>query len=407
MSGISECLFAGAIACGLLLQVPAAHARSEKVVYAFCSQQDCTDGYNPTSGLTEVNGLLYGMTFEGGTGACFGGPACGTVFVLDPKTGSETILHTFNGNNTDGYFPNGGVIAVKGLLYGTTTQGGVGSSGGTVFVLDPQTGTETLLHTFAAGDGSMPEGGLLNVKDTLYGTTAFGAGSGCSGSGCGTVYAINRKTGKEIVLHTFTGGADGGVSFAGLIEVNGTLYGTTTQGGSNAACFNGCGVVFAIDPRTGKETVVHTFAGGNDGSVPEARLLNVDGILYGTTSAGGANNSGTVFSLDLQTGSEAVLYSFCSQQYCHDGQGPGASLIDVDGILYGTTSAGGADDRGTVFAVDAASGAETVLYSFGSRFNGVDGTIPLSGLLAKGKWLYGTTLQGGTHADGVVFAVKR
>jgi uncharacterized repeat protein (TIGR03803 family) len=406
MSGISGSLFAGAIACGLLLQVPAAHAAGEKVMYTFCSQQDCTDGVNPISDLIDVNGTFYGVTLAGGTGDCGSGSTCGTVFAFDPRTRSKTVLHSFKDSETDGIFPTSGVIDVKGILYGTTMAGGGGSSGGgTVFALDPQTGAESLLHSFTGGsDGYTPWAGLVGVKDMLYGTTSAGGGNGCGGGGCGTVFAINRKTGKETVLHTFDGGAGGAVPMGALTEVNGTLYGTTSQGGSTQECFTGCGTVFAIDPKTGATTVVYTFAGGSDGSDPTARLLNVNGTLYGTTAAGGANNRGTVFSLDLQTGSEAVLYSFCNQQDCRDGSDPGlGTLIDLDGTLYGTTAGGG----GTVFAVDAVSGAETVLYSFGSKMNEVDGANPDGGVIAKGQWLYGTTLYGGIHADGVLFRIKR
>jgi uncharacterized repeat protein (TIGR03803 family) len=412
MNGISMSMFAGVIACGLLLQVPAAQAGREKVLYNFCSQQDCADGGNPSSGLIDVNGVLYGMTNQGGVGLCFGGtPACGVVFALDPKTGSETVLHTFNDPDTDGIFPSGGLVAVKGTLYGTTYSGGGANGGGAVFALDLRTGAETLLHTFFGGsDGYIPQAGLISVKGTLYGTTTSGGSDGCFGYGCGTVYAVNRKTGAETVLHAFISGADGAFPWAGLVAVNGMLYGTTTQGGGNVSCSNGCGTVFAIDPTTGAETIVHAFAGGNDGSDPAAGLINVKGTLYGTTVAGGTHGHGTVFSLDPKTGSESVLYSFCSQQNCTDGQGPDASLIEEKGTLYGTTPQGGANNFGTVFALDLGSNAERVLYSFGSQQNSTDGQIPRGGLLANGKWLYGTTYLGGSGtagSGGVVFAIKR
>jgi uncharacterized repeat protein (TIGR03803 family) len=412
MNGVTGSLLAGAVVCGLLLQVPAAQAGREKVLYNFCSQQDCTDGGNPSSGLTEVNGVLYGMTRSGGAGLCFGGtPACGTVFALDPQTGSETVLHSFTDPDTDGIFPSGGVIAVKGKLYGTTTDGGGSNGGGTVFTLDPQTGAESLLHSFFGGsDGYVPEGWLISVKGTLYGTTMSGGSDGCFGYGCGTVFAVNRKTGAETVLHAFISGADGAFPSAGLVAVNGTLYGTTTQGGGNVSCSNGCGTVFAINPKTGAETVVYAFTGGSDGSDPAAGLINVKGTLYGTTAAGGAHAAGTVFALDPQTGAHTVLYSFCSQQNCTDGQGPDAGLTNVNGTLYGTTPQGGANTFGTVFALDLGSNAEKVLYSFGSQPNSTDGQIPRGGVIANGKWLYGMTYLGGSGtagSGGVVFAVKR
>ena len=411
MKVISGALFAGAIACGLVLHVQAAQASRERILYDFCSQQDCTDGFNPSSGLIEVRGMLYGTTNEGGAGTCYGTkPACGVVFALDPKTGSETVLHTFSNPDTDGIYPIGDLIDVKGMLYGATQRGGGGDdNGGTVFSLDPQTGAETLLHTFSGGsDGYIPAAGLINVKGTLYGTTESGGSGGgdtCSSYGCGTVFAVNRKTGTETVLHVFNAGADGAIPTASLIEVNGMLYGTTQRGGTGA-CFNGCGTVFAVNLKTSEEKVVYSFVGGNDGSEPWDSLINVKGLLYGTTSGGGAYQRGTVFVLDPQTGSETVLYSFCNTQNCTDGENPEASLIDNNGTLYGTTGGGGAGGGGTVFALDLNSDTEKVLYSFGSQVNFLDGQYPRYGLLAKGQWLYGTTYFGGTYS-GLAFAVKR
>jgi uncharacterized repeat protein (TIGR03803 family) len=99
--------------------------------------------------------------------------------------------------------------------------------------------------------------------------------------------------------------------------------------------------VFSLDPSTGAETVLHSFGSGTDGQTPLAGLLAVDGKLYGTTWLGGDFGGGTVFALDLETGAETLAYSFCSQANCADGGNPEASLIDVDGTLYGTTPTGG------------------------------------------------------------------
>jgi uncharacterized repeat protein (TIGR03803 family) len=89
------------------------------VLYSFCSQQNCTDGQNPNPALIDVNGILYGVTIAGGTSNC----DCGTVFSLDSKTGTETVLHSF-GDGADGQAPEASLIAVNGILYGTTENGG-------------------------------------------------------------------------------------------------------------------------------------------------------------------------------------------------------------------------------------------------------------------------------------------
>ena len=101
------------------------------------------------------------------------------------------------------------------------------------------------------------------------------------------------------------------------------------------------------------ESVVYSFQNnGTDGTIPQASLINVGGTLYGTTWGGGANGGGTVFKVKPTTGAETVVYSFCSQASCTDGRYPDAGLINVNGTLYGTTQNGGAYGNGTVFAVN-------------------------------------------------------
>jgi uncharacterized repeat protein (TIGR03803 family) len=397
MNRISGSLLAGAVACGLLVHVPA-RAASEKVLYTFCSQSNCADGMTPYSGLTNVNGTLYGVTYGGGTASC----ECGEVFKLE--RGSVTVLHSFT-NGQDGGNPAGDLLDVQGTLYGTATGGG-DHGFGAVYALDPQTGTTTTIYSFAAGtDGSIPRDGLVDVKGMLYGSTETGGNQDCVFfTVCGTVFAVDEKTGQETVLHAFTGGADGGAPNGSLLHLRGNLlYGTTIRGGAHDA-----GVAFAIDRNTGLETVLHSFGGANDGTSPTPGLINVNGTLYGTTEVGGAHNGGTVFALNPQTGSETVVYSFCSQANCTDGEFPFAGLISLHGRLYGTTGAGGTNNSGTVFALDLQSNAETVLYSFCAMQNCTDGNSPRSILFAKGKKLFGTTNRGGGPSNGgVVFVITR
>jgi uncharacterized repeat protein (TIGR03803 family) len=203
------------------------------------------------------------------------------------------------------------------------------------------------------------------------------------------------------VVHNFTGGSDGGNPLAGFtVDAAGNFVGTTSAGGTS-----GVGTVFKVTEK-GKEIVLHTFTGGTDGANPEAGLY-VDmttGNLFGTTNAGGAYGAGTVFEI-TRYGQETVLYSFTGKT---DGANPQAALImDAKGILYGTTSAGGASGNGTVFSLNKKAGhwIERVLYSFGS---GTDGTIPVSGVMfdAAGN-LYGTTSAGGSYGYGTVFQLKR
>jgi uncharacterized repeat protein (TIGR03803 family) len=361
------------------------------------------DGRDPHAGpLINVKGTLYGTTVYGG-GPCHNRCFGGTVFAIT-TTGSEGVLHSFVDSSKDGKNPRAGVIDVKDTLYGTTVHGGTASCYcGTVFKVT-LSGAERVLHSFAGEpDGVGPEYGLLDVNGTLYGTTANGGASGN-----GAVFAITTS-GTETMLHSFAGAPDGANPKGGLINVNGTLYGTTYSGGTHCSSRGGCGTVFTITP-SGAEAVLHSFKGGSrDGEYPaQAALLDVNGMLYGTTKRGGTNNLGTVFSIKT-SGKETVLHSFGGSG---DGIYPYGGLIDVNGTLYGTTSNGGSvscgvryggiHGCGTVFSITT-SGQETVLHSFGAP---KDGKYPYGGLINVNNTLYGTTTAGGSKDAGTVFSVS-
>jgi len=255
----------------------------ETVLYSF--DLFTANGFGqPTGGVTRDSaGNLYGTTFIGQADVYFG---YGVVYKVDP-TGHATVLHNFT-NGADGALPYGGVtLDSKGNLYGTASSGGT-SGAGVVFKLDPS-GNETVLYTFTGGpDGGFPYGGLIrDSAGNLYGTT-----NGGGAAGAGVVFKIDTS-GNETVLYSFTGGADGGFPLAGPIRDSvGNLYGTTNGGGAA-----GAGVVFKID-TSGNETVLHTFTGGADGAVPFAGVvLGPNGNLYGTTIGGGETNVGVVFEI--------------------------------------------------------------------------------------------------------------
>lgn len=397
-------LVAGALASAALLPVPAAEAQTESVVYSF--QDDGADGTNPLGSLINVGGTLYGTTTFGGanTSCTFG---CGAVFSLNPTTGAETVLHSFNDNGTDGYHLTGSLIDVDGTLYGTAENGGTNGEG-IVFKINRRTGAEAVVYAFRNNgtDGENPKAGLMNVGDMLYSTTLAG---GTNGEG--TVFSLNPKTGAEAVVYSFqNNGTDGANPVSGLINVDGTLYGTTSESGSPCNARGGCGTVFSINLTSGAETVVHSFRNnGADGMYPISGLISVglDGTLYGTTYEGGTGNCtsngftgcGTVFKINPRTSAEIVVYSF--QSNGTDGTIPDAGLISVSGALYGTASYGGANcvnqDCGTVFKIIPKTGAETVLHSFGS---GTDGLNPEASLINVDGTLYGTSIDGGTGCNG-------
>jgi uncharacterized repeat protein (TIGR03803 family) len=256
----------------------------------------------------------------------------------------ESVLYYFPGSGH--YGPVTGVVLDKeGNLYGVADDGALGE----VYEVTTS-GTEKELYGFTGGaDGYGPAGDLIfDKKGNLYDTTAYGGeGQDCY-LGCGTVFKL-APDGTETVLYSFTGGMDGYSPLAGLVlDRKGNLYGTTFSGGGSG-CGGGCGTVFKLAPD-GTETVLHRFD-DSDGANPRGGLVfDAKGNLYGTTTGGGAYGGGTVFKLTSSGGNwtETVLHSFGWS----DGAGPYGSLLRKGGILYGTTSWGGANNRGTVFALN-------------------------------------------------------
>ncbi|MGB8886055.1 MAG: choice-of-anchor tandem repeat GloVer-containing protein [Candidatus Korobacteraceae bacterium] len=384
---------------------------TEKTPYSF--DYNGTDGAYPEAGLiSDAAGNFYGTTSSGGI------YDAGTVFELSPNgSGGYThkLLYSF-GNGTDGSYPYAGlVLDGSGNLYGTTSYGGIHYYYGTVFELSPNGSggwTETLLHSFNynGSDGAYPYAGLIrDGSGNLYGTTESG---GIHGYGTVFEFTPNGSGGwTETILHSFNyNTGDGNYPQAGLIlDGAGNLYGTTESGG-----IHGYGTVFELSPHGGSwtETVLRSFNdNGADAYEPEAGLtLDGTGNLYGTTPYGGIHDEGAVFEL-TPNGSggwiETVLHSFNENGV--DGSYPYAGLIfDAAGNLYGTTSSGGIHYYGAVFELSPHGGSwtETVLHSF--NYNGVDGADPYAGLILDHSGnLYGTTSYGGsgTVDVGAVFEI--
>jgi uncharacterized repeat protein (TIGR03803 family) len=309
-----------------------------RVVYSFQGGQD---GSLPYSGLTEFRGSFYGVTYFGGGDGCLG-TGCGTVYAID-SSGKERVVYRFKPNKVDGRFPSTSLVSINGVLYGATSEGyeprcGGNDGCGRIFSIDAA-GKERIIYRFKGGaDGCWPSA-LVALKGTLYGVTQGGGTSysSCAADSPGTVFAV-MPSGKETVLYRFKGIPDGAVPNS-LMAANGVLYGTTTFGGAQS-CEGGnrpCGVVFSVT-TSGHEKVLHAFGGYTDGGGPNG-LVWLNGQLYGTTCCDGFTGDygwGTIFGL-TRSGVKSTLYRFKGSP---DGQGP-VGLTVVSGLLYGITNAGG------------------------------------------------------------------
>jgi uncharacterized repeat protein (TIGR03803 family) len=254
-------------------------------------------------------------------------------------------------------------------------------------------------------DGTSPVAGLIQGTDGAYYGTAISGGA----NDWGSVFKITSD-GVPTTLYSFcsrAGCADGAFPSAGLTETpSGNFYGTTAAGGANQS-----GAIFRVSPE-GEFSTVYSFCAQTnctDGSEPLAGLVqSTDGDFYGTTNAGGADGAGIVFKVTRE-GVLTTLHSFCLQGgLCSDGSFPTAGLVEGnDGNFYGTTSFGGTcgidSGCGTGFKISS-EGMFTTLYSFCTQANCADGSRPVAGLVQGSDGnLYGTTYAGGVHGAGTVF----
>ncbi len=376
----------GTVNLGVIFKV--SQTGQESVLYSFPA---AAGGTGPAGVIRDSAGTLYGVTAQGGSANL------GTVYKLD-AAGNETVLHNFLGG-IDGSHPNAGLVSdAAGNLYGTTLFGGIGNVG-VVYKVDAN-GHQTVLYSFTGPypDGSLPNAGLtLDAAGNLYGTTNRGG----THSDGGTIFKID-PSGNETVLYEFGLGSGGEWPYSGVtFDSAGNLYGTTSAGGVSGSISTG--TVYQLSP-SGQYTVLYSFTGQADGGAPYAGvILDSAGNLYGTTQFGGSvNNRGVVYEVD-PAGHETVLYTFSGG---NDGGNPMSGVIrDAAGNLYGTTFKGGSADAGVVYKLNS-SGQQTILYTF----TGLDGDLPSSGVIAdRAGNLYGTTesggAYGGTQGSGVIFKI--
>jgi uncharacterized repeat protein (TIGR03803 family) len=260
---------------------------NETVLHTFTG--DAYGGF-PVGVVLDSAGNLYGTASFGGA-ASQTGLQEGVVFKLDPA-GIETLLYSFTGLS-DGGVPEAAVtLDAAGNLYGTTAQGGLGA--GVVYEIDASGGYR-VLHAFTGGaDGGEPYAGvILDQAGNLYGTNVrYGTG------GEGVVYRLD-PSGDCTALYSFTGGPGGGEPFAGVArDKAGNLYGSNNRGGTQS-CYleQGCGVVYELT-AAGQLIVLHSFTGGADGAGSGAVVLGEGGNLYGP-AGGGPSGGGLLHRMRL------------------------------------------------------------------------------------------------------------
>lgn len=403
----------------LNLMPSAVPAQALTVLHTFSIPANGTnqDGANPIAGLALMGNVLYGTAANGGR---FG---AGVEFYLNADGTGFSLLHSFT-NQPDAGNPLGDLVGSDSKFYGSTFGGGTTGTGA---VFGGQTnGNSSLIHSFADVDpnaatnvdGASPSAALTLSAGTLYGT---GAAGGFFGNG--VVFSVGTNGLKFSVIHHFTTlnpgtgtNADGAMPWGGLVLSGDALYGTTSAGGAG-----GSGTIFSINTNGNNFTTLYNFTtmdpatGTNtDGASPCGGLVLSNGTLYGTTTAGGYGNGGTIFSIGTNGTGFVVLHHFTGfvapAGTNFDGAKPEATLLLSGNSLYGTTPAGGSGASGTVFSINNRGNNFTTLYNFTAvnpvTGTNVDGAYPVADVLLSGNSLCGTAYGGGAGAAGTVFSLS-
>jgi uncharacterized repeat protein (TIGR03803 family) len=372
------------------------------------------DGANPAAGLVLSDGVLCGTTLNGGT------QGAGTAFYMTLDGTNFNAFHSF-ANSPDAANPAGNLSVSGNNFLGTSLAGG-NNGVGTIF-LGSTNGSVSILRNFAvvsADEATNFGGASPSALLALSGSTFFGTTTAGGAAANGTVFSFSKNNSVFSALHDFnvldsnTGtNADGALPCGGLILSGNTLYGTASAGGAG-----GAGVIFSINTNGGSFNTLYNFtpldslaATNTDGAFPFSGLTLTNGMLYGTTIAGGTGGKGVIFSIGTNGLGFAVLHNFSATDPMigtnSDGASPCAALALSGSNLYGTASAGGAGGNGTVFSVSTNGTHFQTIHAFlaldlstGTNF---DGALPVAEVLPVGNSLYGTTFSGGPGGVGTVF----
>lgn len=358
--------------------------------------------------VPDGNGFLWGVTPYGGDST-----GNGTVFKVEMATGTATSVIEFSNNGTSnkGSTPVGPLVNDgAGNLWGVASAGAT-SGEGTVFRIAAATGVLTTVLQFSTLTGanatvSNPQNGLTNDgQGNLWGIASIGGGASTW-----TVYKIKMSDGSFTKVAEQ---APGGVSYLGRTPLAGLsgsatspwLWGTTSVGGAN-----NLGTLYRYDPSTGQTEVVKSFTGTTGtvlGSKPNGKVhVDADGVVWGTTEEGGTGGGigyGTIFKYDPATSSFTTVQSFTTG----GGYRPKGALVAMsDGFIWGTTSSGSSASYGSVFKINPATNAVTVVYTFASS-TPANGYQLACGLVEDSNgFIWGTTQLGGANTSGTLFKIE-
>jgi len=365
-----------------------------KTLYRFdISGSPPDDGQYPYAGvtLTPDGTTLYGTTQQGGTNGA------GVLFSLNiaqaeanpnirpnipqpqfrtSSFGSYGVIHDFVSASEGGASRSALKFAIAGqILFGTLSSDGPNNGGSVFKISDTDDQFERVyIEANYANDGKNPQGKLA---------------AGPSGRTSGSVQRTQMKPNVATNIDSSTI----------------TLYGTTRTGGSN-----NWGTVYKVDGDGSNYMILHNFNfSATDGAGPQGGLVLAGNALYGTTSSGGGNYSGTVFQINTDGSGFNIIGNFT---YATTGSSPQGDLILSGNTLYGTTYGGGAGGGGTVYSINTNGSNFTVLHSFSSpmddgngNYTNSDGGWSVAGLVLSGYTLYGTTPYGGTNGVGTAYEI--
>ena len=350
------------------------------------------DGIRPFAALMQASdGALYGSTTAGGA------YSNGTIFRL-MLDGSLTTVHQFVGYDLDGVYPTKKLIeATDGLLYGTS-YGSVAIGGtnfynvGTIFRINKNGSNYAVLLNLSGNSHTPVE--LVEGNDGVL----YGINEGGSTGGYGAIFRVNKDGSGYTELRYFTSAI--GSSARGIMEgSNGSLYVTCNYGGTL-----GYGTVIRLSKDGTGLAVLHYFGNSaGEASQPSGSLCKAsDGFLYGVTLNGGANNKGAIFRIaESGTGYQVVRSLGVSAT---DSAGPAGHLVEaLDGFLYGTTTFGGTNNRGTIFRVRKDGSGFQILRRLPEESSG---SYPDGVCVASNGLVYGTTALGGQLGFGTIFSLS-